>query len=170
MKALLPAWVGFITHSFPLQLFCCYFPPLLVRWLCESQPAPGRWDSRDGAFTWAPKVREKVRVGEKPAPWEPRKQGQTRLAVPCPALLPNVLLGILPVKGVNATLGRRGPATLPPYGPRTQFATEPLRGSPDSLSGLKAQGFSFQQKQGGRSVVPIQPLPFGNTECKQDAS
>lgn len=78
-------------------------------------------------FTWGPKVREEVRVGEKPAPWEPRKRGQTRLAVPCLALLPNVLLGILPVKGVNATLERRGQAALPPHGPRIQFATEPLR-------------------------------------------
>lgn len=148
MKALLAAWVCFITHSFPLQLFCCYFPPLLVRWLCESQPAPGRWDRRDGAFTWAPKVRGSQGRGE-------ASTLGTRLAVPCPALLPDVLLGILPVKGVNATLGRRGPASLPPQGSRTQFATEPLRGSPDSLSGFKAQGSSPNKSKAAGPVVPI---------------
>lgn len=116
---------------------------------------------------------EEVRVGEKPAPWEPRKQGQAWLAAPWSALLPNVLLGILPAKGVNATLG--GGARWPYHhqGPGLSLQTEPLRGPPDSLAGLKAQGSSpINKGEMAGQARPLSPLsiPFDNAKCKLDAS
>lgn len=107
-------------------------------------------------FTWGPKVSKEVRVGEKPAPWEPRKQGQAWLAVPWRVLLPNVLLGILPVKGVNATLGGGGRWPYHHQGPGISLQTEPLKGPPDSLPGLKAQGSSPINK--GEMAGPAGPL------------
>lgn len=50
-------------------------------------------------FAWGTKGKKEIRLGKKKSvPWEPRKQGQARLAARCLALLPNVLLGILPVR------------------------------------------------------------------------
>lgn len=63
-------------------------------------------------FAWGPKGGKK-KSGEgkkKSAPWEPRKQGQARLANLCQDLLPNVLLGILPVTGETVPLWEENPA------------------------------------------------------------
>lgn len=121
---------------------------------------PRKMGQRDGAFTWGPKVREEVRVGEKPAPWEPRKQGQAWLAAPWLAFLPNVLLGILPVKGVNTTLG--GGARWPYHhqDPGYSSQTEPSREPPDSLPELKVRGFhpSNKSKTAGQAC-PLSPSP-----------
>lgn len=81
------------------------------------------------------------------------------MAAPCQVLLPNVLLGILPVQRVNATLGRGARWPYHHQGPGLSLQAEPRRGPPDSLPGLKGQGsspFSKENRVSGCSV-PLAP-------------